>query len=85
MKTPLSILSHSDKLNAFAVKKNQVRLDKAKLEREAWLAIINSGSFITTFTLADTHGKEIKDVLCKIFAFVLHFATLFQREILKIF
>ena len=80
----LPIPSYLDELHAQAVEKAKFDLALAKLEREAWLAMINSGQALTAFTMSGRNHEKISETPYKVLAFALHFAILPQK-ISKIF
>lgn len=57
---------------------------QTKLEEKTWLASINSGQYFTSPTTSGCNIEEIYEILYKDLAFVLKFASLPQRKILKI-
>lgn len=63
------MLSYTDKFYALAV-------EKAKLKREAWLAMINSRQLLTTSTTNCHNNKKISETSFKIFIFASLFAGL---------
>lgn len=79
--TLLFIFSHLDEFHVIVMKKFKFDLAKAKLKRQIWLAFINSGRFLTTLIIIARNKKEISEISCKTFIFVLQFAGLPQEKI----
>ncbi len=75
--------SHSDEFHAPTVKKTNFGFTQAKLERETWLAIINSRRSFTKTTTCDCSNKEIGETPCEVLAFAPQFAGLPQGEVFK--
>ncbi len=71
-------LNLSDKLHSHAV-------EKTKLQREAWLAMINSKRLFTTPLTSSHNNKKISETSRKVFALALKFAGLLPEKISKIF
>ncbi len=85
LKTSLIILSHTDKLHALVVEKTKFDLVKARLEKEARLAMIKSRRSLTAPTSNGRNNKEIDETSRENFALAPQFTGPPQREISKIF
>lgn len=70
-----------DKLHTLTIEKAKFDLAKAKLEREAWLVMINLGRPFIRPTTSNNSNSEISKTSRKVFAFAPQFASLPEVEI----
>ena len=77
--------TYSDKLHDLTAEKAKFYLAKAKLDREARLAMINSAQSLTPPTTSGRNDKEIGEILREVFALEPQFVGLPQEKISKIF